>query len=320
MSLTLPTSILNIFQKKKTNFSAGISILPDKVQLVKVESVNGSMQCVGFDVVSTTTDEQAITALETLINKHQLVSAETTIILPANKVESTQLDTSELPDREVTATLPWKIKELINIAPQDMVCDYIDMPLQPTGQQPKTQVLAVSRTYLERVIKPFHDAGAPIHALTTEQFALAKLQTTQDAAQLIFIQHHKSDAILLIVKNQQICFARKIRNTAATIDMTPEQLQMGGSDMIAIEIQRSIDYFESQLKQPPIKNAFLAMEGNNADLLVDALNQVLPVKTKLIPLDNLDGQSDLDSSYIAAVGAALYSQPLKNAVEAKNEN
>mgnify|MGYP005989176415 CR=1 FL=1 len=122
------------------------------------------------------------------------------------------------------------------------------------------------------------------------------------------------------MKNQQICFARKIRNTAATIDMTPEQLQMGGSDMIAIEIQRSIDYFESQLKQPPIKNAFLAMEGNNADLLVDALNQVLPVKTKLIPLDNLDGQSDLDSSYIAAVGAALYSQPLKNAVEAKNEN
>ena len=320
MSSTLLTSILDTFKKNKEHFSAGISILPDKVQLVKLQEKQNQVICTGFDVITTANDEQVVAALEAMINKHNLTSASTTIVLPANKVESTQLDTSEVPDREVTATLPWKVKDLINIPPQDMICDYIDMPLQPTGQQAKTQIIAVTRSYIEKVVQPFHDAKAKISALTTEQFAIARLQTSEDAAQLIFIQHKKSDAILLIVKNQQIAFARKIRNTAAIIDMSPEQLQMGGSDQVAIEIQRSIDYFESQLKQPPIKNAYLAMEGNNSELLIDALNQVLPVKTKVIPLDNLDSPNGLDSSFISAVGAALYLQPVSIKKEPVSEN
>ncbi len=309
MKLSLPDSILNIFQSNNKRFIAGIAILSDKVQLVKAEPNGEKYKCVAFVEIPISNEDQTISALVKLINDYSLTSAKTTIVLPANKVESTQIERSELPENDIQTTLPWKVKDLINIAPMDMICDYIEMPLQPTGQQPKAQVLAVAKSYLEKITQPFHDEKAAISAITTEQFALAKLQQTGNASQLIFIQHKKMDGTLLIVKNQEICFARKIRNTAPIVDMTPEQLEMGGSDTIAIEIQRSIDYYESQLKQPPIKNALLAMEGNNAELMITALNKVLPVKTKLIPLDNLESDQELDPKFISAVGAALYMTP-----------
>ena len=306
MSLSLPVSILNLFKKKTDQYKTGIAILSNKVQLVKLKVTDSQVKCVASTEVDYGTEDELMGVMKSLITNYNIVDSETTIVLPASKTESTQIDRSELPAAEVSAALPWKIKELVNIAPQDMMCDYIDMPLQPTGQAPKVQVIAVSKNFLSKLLQPFHDANAPIGAITTEQFALAKLQQTKDAAQLIFIQRKNADAILLIIKNQQICFGRKIRNTASVIDMSPEQLQMGGSDTIAIEIQRSIDYFESQLKQPPIKNALLAMDGNNTELMISLLNQVLPVKTKPISVEDIDSESSLPTGLISALGAALY--------------
>lgn len=311
MKNSLPASFLQLFKKTKSRAIAGISILSDKVQLVKLSVSSDGFQCDVSKEVDLASEEQLPAVLTQLIKDFDLVGCQTSIVIPAGRVQSTQIESSELPEGDIQATLPWKVKELINIAPQDMICDYIDMPLQPTGQGPKTQVLATSKKYLEAISAPFHDSGAEISAITTEQFAYAKLQTTKDAAQLVFIQNKKADAVLLIVKNQEICFARKVRNSAVIMDMTPEQLEMGGSDSIAIEIQRSIDYFESQLKQPPIKNALLSMRGENAERLITALNQVLPVRTKLISIDNIKHTDSLDISYMAAIGAALYTQPMK---------
>ena len=318
MKNSLPASFLQLFKKTKSRALAGISVLSDKVQLVKLSPSQDGFKCDICKEVDLASEEQLPAVLTRLINEFDLTSCSTSIVIPANRVQSTQIESAELPEGDIQAALPWKVKELINIAPQDMVCDYIDMPLQPTGQGAKTQVLATSKKYLEAITLPFHESGAEIAALTTEQFAYAKLQTTQDAAQLIFIQNKKADAVLLIVKNQEICFARKIRNSAVIMEMTPEQLEMGGSDSIAIEIQRSIDYFESQLKQPPIKNALLSMQGENAERLVSALNQVLPVRTKLISIENIEDGEQLDISFMSALGAALYTQPHK--VESEEES
>ena len=90
--------------------------------------------------------------------------------------------------------------------------------------------------------------------------------------------------------------------------MTPEQSREYGAELIAIEIQRSIDYYESQLKQPPIKDVLLAVAGENEALVADILNSNLPVKTR-----TARGDSDIEAetgkitlAYLAALGGALY--------------
>ncbi|MDU0113692.1 hypothetical protein RT723_11920 [Psychrosphaera aquimarina] len=304
MKLAVLAKIKNYFNKQIPDEFAGISIHPECVRIVKIKKLETGYECFKSEEYPIETPDKLGRLLSLIIEDFELENVRTGIVINNNKTESAQIELSELPVADISASLPWQIKELVSIPPQDMICDYIEMNIQPLGQTAKAQVMATSRAYLDTIIEPFHKNNAEILAITTEQFVLARMQTTEDAAQLLFVQHKGSDAILLILKNQQICFARKIRGTDTVINMSPELVLAGGSDNIAIEIQRSIDYYESQLKQPPIKNVLVAIAGNNEAVIVEALNSALPVKTLQLPLAQLDGESALE--YLAALGVANY--------------
>jgi len=305
MKFMLSASLKKLLGSREKSISVGLSIHSDVVRMVVLQRNGVNYDCVKHREFPLNNEEQLPALLTSIIEKNNLRSALTSFVLPSSRVQSTQIEHEDLPASDVQAALPWQVKELISIPPQDMICDYIDMPLQPFGQTAKAQIVATSRQYLEKICAPFHQVDAELSHILTEQFAVAKLQLTQDAAQLTFIQEPKREGMLLILKNQQICFARKIRGTDAILGMPLEQLQMGGTDNLSIEIQRSIDYYESQLKQPPIKDVFVALETEHASFIIDALNKSLPVKTKLFPFDDIINQTELQQAYIPALGAAL---------------
>ncbi|MBU2882710.1 hypothetical protein KO525_07790 [Psychrosphaera sp. B3R10] len=305
MKSMLPAFLQKLLNRKSNGLHVGIAIHKEVVRVVMLEQgEKGMLLNTHFDVAYSSED-QLPNVLETIIKENDIVSGSISIVLPSHRSQSTQIEITELPEQDIQEALPWKLKDLISIPPLDMVCDYIDMPLQPFGQTPKAQIIATSRSYLQKILEPFHDAGANVLEIFTEQFAVAKLQRSENTAQLVFLQHAKSDAIILILKNQQICFARKIRGAEALNTMTPEQIQMGGTDNVAVEIQRSIDYYEGQLKQPPIKNVFIAIDSANIQAIVDALDLSLPVKSKPFSFDEIANDLQLSLKFIPALGAAM---------------
>lgn len=307
MKLTLPKSLQSMFKKKSVPIFAGISLHADCIKVVKLEKVEQGFKCIFCKNYDLAKESQAIARLEEIITDAKLVGVPVVIVIPGKQTQGALIELSDVPEVEPQAALPWKIKDLVAYSPQDILCDYIEMTLQPLGQSEKAQVVATSRAYIERLIEPFHQAKVPIKAITTEQFAIARLQQSEDSAQLAFIQHRDSDAILLILKNQEIGFARKIRGADLLVNMPQDELRHGGADHVIVEIQRSIDFYESQLKQPPIKHVFVAMAGNNDACLVEVLNGSLPVKTVLLPLDGIEDTTDqLGLAYIASTGAAFY--------------
>lgn len=300
--------IQRLFNKNKKIQFAGISIINSIVKVVVLTKQADSLICEKVCRYTLDDTDNLTKLMNQVINGMELVGIPTTIVIPGDKTESVQIELSELPQEDTQSALPWKIKDLVSVSPQDMVCDYIEMKVQPLGQGPKAMILATSKAYLAELAAPFHEQKVPLCAITTEQFVLAQMQTHKDSAQLIFVQHREIEAILLIVKNNEICFARKIRGNEGLVNMTSQQLRDYGADTVAIEIQRSIDYYESHLKQPPIKDAFVALAGGNDELLVELLNGLLPVKTSLFPIGDIqDDSGELSLSYLASFGAALYS-------------
>ncbi len=310
MKVQLPTFFQNLFNKKATDEYVGVALYPSFVRIVKLKKKEGEekLACIHAEQYPLERPEQLSALLEKIIAEQGLSNSAVVLVIPPEKVESVQIEMSELPKVDIQASLPWKLKELVSIPPQDMICDYIEMDIQPLGQQAKAQIMATSRTYVEDILAPFHNNKVTIAGITTEQFVLARMQTLEDTAQLIFVQHKEMAGILLILKNQQICFARKIRGTDAVINMAPEQIKEYGADMIAIEIQRSIDYYESQLKQPPIKDVLIAIAGANESLVGEILNTNLPVKTRAAKTssDIEDETGKISLAFLAALGGALY--------------
>lgn len=305
MKSMLPAFVKNLFRGSSEAKHVGIAIYSDVFTVMVLRNDAGQMiQDESFEV-KFAGEETLAAKLAEVIEEKSLQRSSLSIVLPSHRIQTSQIEKEDLPDTQDQEALPWTLKDFISIPPQDMVCDYIDMPLQPFGQKPKAQVFATSRSYLENLLSQLHESNVTITDILTEQFALARLQTSKDAAQLVFIQHEEGEGTLLILKNQQICFARKIRGTSALNKMTEDEIALGGADNLTLEIQRSIDYYESQLKQPPIKNVFIAMASANVEGIIDAMNQGLPVKAKQLPIADLIGGDNVSLRYLPAVGAAL---------------
>lgn len=305
----LPAFLQKLFPQKNAVEFAGIAIYPETIRIVKLKQVEQDWVCVLVKEYPVDRPEVTNKVLKFLITDAELEGVPSVIVIPSDKVESAQIELSDLPEVDIQASLPWKVKELVSIPPQDMICDYLAMDIQPSGQAPKAQVIATHRSYLDFILAPLHDAKVPVIAITTEQLVLARMQSTKDAAQLLFIQHTNTAAILLILKNQRICFARKIRGTDAVINMSEAEIVDYGAEMVAIEMQRSIDYFESQLKQPPIKNAMIALAGPNEALLAAELNKSLPVPSLVVPYSGItDETGAMSLSFVSAYGAALFAK------------
>lgn len=305
----LPAFLQKLFPQKIVGEFAGIAIYPETIRVVKLKQAEQDWVCVLVKEYPVDRPEVTNKVLKFVVADANLENVPSVIVIPSDKVESAQIELSDLPEVDVHASLPWQVKELVSIAPQDMICDFIAMDVQPSGQAPKAQVIATHRSYLEFILEPLHESNVPIVAITTEQLVLARMQNTKDAAQLLFVQHSNTAAILLILKNQKICFARKIRGADAVINMTEAEVVDYGADMVAIEIQRSIDYFESQLKQPPIKNAMIAVAGPHEELLAKELNKSLPVPSLVVPYGGIhDETGSMSLTFLSAYGAALFAK------------
>ncbi|MFB1036942.1 MAG: hypothetical protein QMC38_16535 [Sinobacterium sp.] len=87
-----------------------------------------------------------------------------------------------------------------------------------------------------------------------------------------------------IVKRKQLFFSRRLRGYENLANFSPEELKMGIVDNLSLEIQRSMDYFESQLRQAPVKKVYISLNTLHQDPLADLIKQVIFISVeKFIP-------------------------------------
>ncbi|MFT5815747.1 MAG: MSHA biogenesis protein MshI, partial [Psychroserpens sp.] len=89
---------------------------------------------------------------------------------------------------------------------------------------------------------------------------------------------------LLIVKNGQLFFSRRLRGFAHIANKSEDELTMGIIDSLSLEIQRSTDYFERQLKQAPIKIIEILLPVEQEAFLASKLAENTNVEVKLFAM------------------------------------
>ena len=95
---------------------------------------------------------------------------------------------------------------------------------------------------------------------------------------------------------------------------------MGLADSLSVQVQRSMDYFESQLRQPPIRNISIRLDTPHPNVLANLISQSVNATVTPLSLD-IDNESGGDVSRLnmVALGAALSQQNHKRLEEAAKE-
>ncbi|WP_085298426.1 hypothetical protein [Cognaticolwellia mytili] len=283
--MTIITRIQSIFSKPKSSDLIGIALRQQSIAFFakkNSENTSGSNEVKNLSLINT---------LKELAIEHAL-QGQCHLVLSNMHSHIVQVDRPKVPDAEINAALKWQIKDLVSIVPDNMVLDYFDGPTLSGGVE-KINVVCTAKDDLVELVTSLNTDTLTVESITTEEFAFASLLPIQQDAILLVCQQPNEEINLLIVKDGQLFFSRRLRGFSQIAKKSTDELTMGMIDSLSLEIQRSTDYFERQLKQAPVKTIEVLVPMLNEAFLARKLAENTNLEVKLFTMpDLLEGERE----------------------------
>jgi len=293
--------------KNKDSLLVGICIASDKVVSVVLHRVDNAWEINATAIESFQQESEKLPALTKALTTLPS-DASVCLVIPENTYQWVQLDKPNLPEQEVITSLPWTVKELVSLEPTDIIADYYDLSLKQGGVE-KINVAVTSRTLFTPLLKTFHDSSVQLSTVTTSEMILCDMVEHDDGAHMLVSQQFNSEPSLHIIRNGELLLSRKLRGLMGLAQQPLNQLKLGLLDAFGLELQRSLDYFESQLKQPPIKSLQLAIPNLELHGLAQELSQFFPAKViPFNPILPLCQQQNIEMQFAIAAALSLDSR------------
>ena len=298
--------ISKLFSKPKQQSQIGLCFRQQSIACCSVGDGNN----VSFNEL-TALDKNYGPALKS-IAKELSLSGQCHLVLSAQQSQIVQIDKPIIPDEELKEALKWQIKDLVSIEPNDMVLDYFDGPTLANTE--KLNVVCGQKSKLKDMVSCIHKSDLTLDKITTEEFAFAQLVNGKEGGQLLVCQQPNEEILILIVRDNRLFSYRRLRGMANIAQRTPDELAMGLIDNLSIEIQKSIDFFERQLKQPPVKAINVLLPIEHEAFVARKLSENTNVPVELI---NLPEQYYNERAFAVVIGSMMSKDktPVANVIE-----
>jgi MSHA biogenesis protein MshI len=244
------------------------------------------------------------TKLKTYVKNNQLTNTQCNVALSISKYQLLQVDKPAVEDSELNQALQWAIKEQL-FSDDELTIDYIDLPAAASNVT-KLNVVAISTREIMAIRDGILKAELALNIIGVEELATCNLLALSDDAVITLKQEEGGQLCLNIVKRKQLFFSRRLRGYENLSSFSEDELKIGVVDNLSLEIQRSMDYFESQLRQAPVKKVYVSLDTNHQESLAKMIEQVIFISVeKFIPNVTADDDMPIKSTSFASLGAAI---------------
>lgn len=230
----------------------------------------------------TETSESAGDWLEELLSTHSFQGSGQ-LVLSASHYYNVQINKPDLPDNEIPAAIKWLVKDIVPIDPDEMIADYYDSPVIVSGTQ-KINVVCSHLTSLKKYTDSFKRYHIDLAGIITDEFAFANLLPHSEHSTLMICQQPFEEVFIIIVKEGQIYFSRRLRGFSDVGGYSTEQLDKGICDSLSIEVQKSMDYFERLLKQSPVHEIKVMLPVKHENFIIESLDKNTNIKVSKLDL------------------------------------
>ena len=222
------------------------------------------------------------------------------------------VDAPEVPPQELRAAVRWQIQDLIDFHIDDAVLDVFDAPPGgPAGTRKQMYVVVARAATVKKRIEQLEQSGVNLEVIDIPELAMrniaARLPEDQTGLATLYFSPHQC---LITLTHQATLYLTR------SIDFGYRDLQENAanphalSSRLALEIQRSMDYYEQHFRQAPIRTIAILPLPVTLYGLEDALQQTLGLATRVVTMRDIigcDQEPDQVSaaSCLLAVGSAL---------------
>ncbi len=226
-----------------------------------------------------------------LMNK-QFKSAKLHITLSSSFYQLLVVDKPNVDPVEVSRALLWSVKDMVTQAVTDIYIDYFDSPLPNSA---KLSVVVAEKAKLSAMVLAAQEHHMQIIGISIEEMAMTHLFEKDNQARLVLCHTPEQELLLTVVKQGQLYMQRRVRGFNKLDTVNVDELAMGMADSLSLELQRSMDYFESQLHQAPVVSIELLINGR-VDKLAELVSQNFDQKVNVVAVDTVEAKIALLTS------------------------
>jgi MSHA biogenesis protein MshI len=242
-----------------------------------------------------------------------LPSAPVSSVLAAGQYQLVMVEAPDVPPAELRAAMRWRLRELIEFPVDDAVIDVFDLPTSGRGAQHRTVYAVAARRSVVDQQTAACAWSRHFDVIDVPELALRNLAMLlpQSAAGVALLHVEETTAMVVLVRGGTFYLARQM---SLQVPLQLGAAESGESAIdgasVALELQRSLDYYERHFDQPPITQIAVAPAGTRTQALVDALATETGLAVAEFDLNRvMQCASPVDRtaqrSCLLAVGAAL---------------
>lgn len=288
------------FQSKRAGMAVGVSLSAETATFTALRSKGGESFVVS-EVSVLYSQWQA--QLSKWVAKQKLSGAECHVALAQNWYQLLQIDRPDVKDDEINDSLVWPVKELMGFD-KPMVLDYFDLPVPLAGNK-KVNVVAMPEDTIKEIVAGCIEANVRLESISVEELAHCALLPVMQEPVITLTQEAGEEIILNVVKDGHLYLSRRLKGFENLGSFSAEELRMGVLDSLCIQIQRSMDFFESQLRQAPVRKVMIRINAAQTAIILEQISQAVSAEVTELDLGGVVNDPSEVISNLSSLGMAL---------------
>ena len=316
-----------LFNKRKAQSQEkiGISLQPDGVAFARINTDTQPPQLLDCAFESADDSESIQDSLQTILKQHRLTDSEVVLVLDKADFTFQTMESPQVETSEKVQAIRWKLKDVIDFDVGEAIVDIFDVP-QPSGssRQEMVYVVAADQKVLQEKATPLLDKDIQLEVIDIPELTQRNIAELlpEDGMGVALLALEADSGLLTLTHKSSLYLSRQLDfghreldrpqasddSDMSVVGMSPD-LQRA-MDQIVLEVQRSLDYYESHFGLAPISSLIIAPLAIEVPGLLNYMASQLGVQVRMLDLSAiLDISEPIErpkqAACWAAIGAAL---------------
>ncbi len=186
----------------------------------------------------------------------------------------------EVEDAEVRDAVRWSIQDQVDYPVEDAVLDVFDLPKSASRERPMVFVVSAQSEFLQTLVKQVRGTGLGISSIDIAELALRNLvwRCYPGADQSVAMLRLTANSGLIgISRGEELYLSRRISGVPRVF---AEETWPEFRERMLLQVQRSIDYYESAMGQPHCNMLMVACTHDWSQRVCEYLSEVLAIPVR----------------------------------------
>lgn len=304
--------MLRFFKKKtKSTGRVGLMIQSDMLTLAHMAQKDGSPYLTHMEQVALQSSKEAPEALAKIVKDLGFEGTQCSVVLNPKDYNLHLVEAPSVEPDELRSAIRWKIKDLLDMKIDDAAVDVFQVPDDAYRGREMVYVVAALKSKIKSIVNMVNDSGLELAVIDVPELVMKNISScfVDDDNGVAVMDLRRTGSTMNITREGGLYLTRRINTQLDPNVMQAEDWDVL-KDRLVLEIQRSLDYYESQMGKSQINKIVITQRQFDSAEMAASLNGLLAADVSVLDLaavlkSKVDLTPEMQQIFMPVIGATL---------------